>query len=88
MPSEYVGKDVAVVGLDNMLAAYYEGKQIAVHKISYLKKDMVVNPAHYQSLTVKQGGAYENTLLQDGTVIDLPIGVPDLSVYDEASGNE
>ena len=28
MPAEYVGKDVAVVALDNMLAAYYEGKQI------------------------------------------------------------
>jgi transposase len=88
VPSEYVGKDVAVVGLDNMLAAYYEGKQIAVHKLSYLKKDMVVNPSHYQGLTVKQGEQYENTLLQGGTVIDLPIGVPDLSVYDEVVGNE
>lgn len=44
VPAEYVGKDVAVVGLDNMLAAYFEGKQIALHKISYQKKDMVVNP--------------------------------------------
>ena len=35
MPAEYVGKDVAVVALDNMLAAYYEGKQIALHRISY-----------------------------------------------------
>ncbi len=34
VPAEYVGKDVAVVGLDNMLAAYFEGKQIALHKIS------------------------------------------------------
>ena len=30
-PAEYIGKDVAVVALDNMLAAYYEGKQIALH---------------------------------------------------------
>ena len=44
--------------------------------------------SHYQSLTVKQGEKYENTLLQGGTVIDLPIGVPDLSVYDEVAGNE
>ena len=88
VPSEYAGKDVAVVGLDNMLAAYYEGKQIALHKISYLKKEMVVNPAHYQSLTVKQGEGYENSLLDGGTVIDLPIDVPDLSVYDEVAGNE
>ena len=35
VPAEYVGKDVAVVALDNMLAAYYEGKQIALHRISY-----------------------------------------------------
>ena len=34
VPAEYVGKDVAVVALDNMLAAYYEGKQIALHRIS------------------------------------------------------
>ena len=32
VPAEYVGKDVAVVALDNMLAAYHNGKQIAVHK--------------------------------------------------------
>lgn len=37
VPAEYVGKDVAVVALDNMLAAYYE--PIALHQISYQKKD-------------------------------------------------
>lgn len=31
VPAEYIGKDVAVMALDNMLAAYYEGKQIALH---------------------------------------------------------
>ena len=53
VPAEYVGKDVAVVALDNMLAAYYEGKQIALHRISYQKKDMVVNAlpqAHSQTV--------------------------------------
>lgn len=88
VPSEYAGKDVAVVALDNMLAAYYEGKQIALHKISYLKKDMVVNPAHYQSITFKQEPDKENTLLESDNVIDFPIGVPDLSVYDEVTGHE
>ena len=48
MPAEYIGKDVAVVALDSMLAAYYEGKQIALHRISYQRKDMVVNPQHYR----------------------------------------
>ncbi len=33
--AEYIGKAVAVVALDSMLAAYYEGKQIALHRISY-----------------------------------------------------
>ncbi len=44
VPAEYIGKDVAVVALDNVLAAYYEGKQIALHRISYQGKDMIVNP--------------------------------------------
>jgi transposase len=37
VPSEYAGRDVAVVGLDNMLAVYHEGKQIALHRVSYQK---------------------------------------------------
>lgn len=47
VPAEYVGKDVAVVALDNLLAAYHEGKQIALHRLSYQKKDIVVNAHHY-----------------------------------------
>ena len=54
VPAEYVGKDVAVVALDSMSAAYYEGKQIALHRISYQKKDMVFNPQYYWQLTLKQ----------------------------------
>jgi len=83
VPSEYAGKGVAVVALDNMLAAYSEGKQIAVHRLSYIKKDMVVNPIHYQKLTVKQSFDIENTLLIQDDTIDKSIALPDLSVYDE-----
>ncbi len=83
VPAEYVGRDVAVVGLDNMLAAYYEGKQIALHKISYQTKDMVVNPKHYQKLTVKQTFDIENTLFSEEYGIDMPIQVPNLHAYDE-----
>ncbi|MDR7869189.1 MAG: IS21 family transposase [Sporomusaceae bacterium] len=86
VPAEYVGKDVAVVGLDNMLAAYFEGKQIALHKISYQKKDMVVNPSHYRRLTIRQTSDIENTLLEGGNVIDFPIKSPDLNTYDEVIG--
>jgi transposase len=83
VPAEYVGKDVAVVALDNMLAAYHEGKQIALHRISYQKKDMVVNAHHYRKLTIKQSFEIENTLLDSDKTIDFPINSHDLSHYDE-----
>lgn len=85
VPSEYAGKDVAVVSLGNTLAVYHEGKQVAVHKISYQKKDMVVNPIHYQRLTVKQSFDVENTLLSGDDVIDIPVTAHDLSIYDEVA---
>ena len=84
VPAEYVGKDVAVVALDSMLAAYYEGKQIALHRISYQRKDMVVNPQHYRRLTLKQTIDAENVLLEQDKVIDFPLKPSDLSRYDEA----
>lgn len=83
VPSEYTGKDVAVVALDNMLAAYYEGKQIALHRISYQKKDMVVNAQHYRRLTLKQSFDTPNTLLEGDNVIDFPVLPRNLSRYDE-----
>ena len=83
VPAEYVGKDVAVVALDSMLAAYYEGKQIALHRISYQKKDMVVNPQHYRRLTLKQTTDGVNVLLEQDEVIDFPLKPSDLSRYDE-----
>ncbi len=83
VPAEYIGKDVAVVTLDSMLAAYYEGKQIALHRISYQKKDMVVNPQHYRRLTLKQTMDAENVLLEQDKAIDFPLKPSDLSRYDE-----
>ena len=88
VPAEYVGKDVAVVGLDSMLAAYYQGKQIALHRISYQKRDMVVNAQHYRRLTMKQSFDIENTLLDGDNIIDFPIKPPDLSAYDEVADYE
>ena len=85
VPAEYAGRDVAVVALDNMLAIYHEGKQVALHRISYQKKDMVVNAHHYRRLTLKQSFEIENTLLEGDNVIDFPIRLPTLDIYDEAA---
>ena len=85
VPSEYAGRDVAVVALDNMLAAYYEGKQVALHRISYQKKDMIVNAQHYKRLTMKQSFDIENTLLEGDNVIDFPIQSPSLDIYDSVT---
>ena len=73
VPAEYIGRDVAVIAMDNTLCAYHDGKQIAVHRISYQKKDMVVNPAHYQRLTIKQGFDTLNTLFAKDGIIDFPM---------------
>ena len=83
VPAECIGKDVAVVVLDRMLAAYYEGKQIALHRISYQRKDMVVNPQHYRRLTLKQTMDGSNVLLEQDKVIDFPLKPSDLSRYDK-----
>jgi hypothetical protein len=83
VPAEYVGKYVTVVVLDNMLAAYYLGKQIALHKLAYHKNDMIVNKRHYRQLLVKQSFDTENTLLHNTQTIDfVPFSI-DLGVYDE-----
>ena len=83
MPAEYIGKGVAVVALDSMLAAYYKGKQIALHRISYQRKDMVVNPQRYRRLTLKQAMDAENVLLEQEKVIDFSLKPSDLSKYDK-----
>jgi transposase len=84
VPSEYAGRDLAVVALGNMLAVYHEGKQVATHRLSQTKRDMVVNPGHYQRLTVKQTFDIENTLLSGDEVLDHPVSMANLSAYDEA----
>ena len=86
VPSEYVGKEVAVIVLDNVLAAYYQGNQVALHRLSYQKRDRVVNPAHYRRLTVKQSFDIENTLLDNRNLPDEPIHFIDLTRYDDVTG--
>jgi transposase len=82
VPAEYVGKHVTVVVLDNMLAAYYAGKQIALHKLSYQKNNMTVNKLHYRPMLVKQGFDIENTLLNNAKTVDFSPPEINLEVYD------
>lgn len=71
VPAEYVGRDVTVIVLDHMLAAYFEGKQIALHKLSYSSNTLNVNKEHYKSMIVKSGFNIENILLNNPDLVDL-----------------
>ncbi|MCL2355154.1 MAG: IS21 family transposase [Oscillospiraceae bacterium] len=82
VPSEYVGKNVTVVALDNTLVAYYLGKQIAIHLLSSHKNKMIVNKQHYRKMLVKQGFRTENTLIHEAEHIDFSPYEIDLGVYD------
>ena len=86
VPAEYVGRDVTVLVLDHMLAAYFEGKQIALHKLSYSKNTFNVNKEHYKSMIVKSGFDVENTLLNNPDLMDLSIPDYSLKKYDELMG--
>lgn len=86
VPAEYVGKDVTVIVLDHMLTAYFEGKQIALHKLSYSKNSLNVNKEHYKSMIVKSGFDIENTLLNNPDLVDLSIPNHSLKKYDELMG--
>lgn len=82
VPSEYACKYVTVVILDNMLAAYFEGKQVALHLVSYHKNTMTVNKQHYRKMLVKQSFDTENVLLKNANVVDFKPPLIDLGVYD------
>ena len=87
VPSEYVGTDVTVIALDHMLAIYSKGKQIALHKLSYNKRDMIVNKEHYRKMIIRQSFDTENTLLHYPNNIDMRIDIEDLSAYDDIGGD-
>lgn len=86
VPAEYVGRDVTVIVLDHMLAAYFEGKQIALHKLSYSRNTLNVNKEHYKSMIVKSSFDIENTLLNNPDLVDLGIPNHSLKKYDELMG--
>lgn len=82
VPSEYACKYVTVVVLDNMLAAYFEGKQVALHLLSYHKNTMTVNKQHYRKMLVKQSFNTDNSLLKNPGIVDFKPPLIDLGVYD------
>ena len=86
VPAEYVGKDVAVIVLENMLAAYFEGKQISIHKLSYSKNTLNVNKEHYKAMLLKQNFNIENTLLHNPDIVDFPSPKHSLKQYDDLMG--
>lgn len=71
---------------DHMLAAYFEGKQIALHKLPYGKNTFNVNKEHYKSIIVKSGFDVENTLLNNPDLVDLSIPDHSLKKYNELMG--
>lgn len=77
---------MAVLVFDHMLAAYFEGKQIALHKLSYSKNTLNVNKEHYKSMTVKSAFDVESTLLNNPDLVDLSIPGHSLKKYDELMG--
>ena len=84
--SEYAGKDVAVIGLDNTLSVYYQGIPLCTHKLSYDKNTLNVNREHYKKLIVKQSFDIQNTLLNNKGTVDFLPSEPDLSKYDVLIG--
>lgn len=86
VPAEYVGRDVTVIVLDHMLAAYFEGRQIALHKLSYSKNTLNVNKEHYIPMIDKSSFDVENTLLNNPELADLSMPDPSLKKYDELMG--
>ena len=57
---------MTVAVLDNMLATYHEGKQIALHMLSYNKNSMTVNKHRYLKMSVRQSFDTENTFIDKG----------------------
>ena len=86
VPAAYVGRDVSVIVLENMLAIYADGKQIALHRLSSGQAGMAINPQHYKSILEKQRFETDNLLLRHSALIDVAVHPADLSVYDQIIG--
>ena len=86
VPAEYIGKDVTVLVLKNMLSVYDNGEQIALHRLSYNKNEFTVNKEHYRPLMTRQTFHVKNTMIHGPEIIDYSIVPDDLSQYDSLIG--
>ena len=86
VPAEYIGKDVTVLVLKNMLSVYHNGEQIALHRLSYNKNEITVNKEHYRPLMTRQTFHVKNTMIHGPEIIDYSIVPDDLSQYDSLIG--
>jgi len=82
VPSQYAGRYVTVVALDNTLIAYYEGKQVAIHLLSEQKNSMIVSKHHYEKLLARQSFDVENTIMANIRTVDIEPYEINLEVYD------
>lgn len=69
--------------MNHTLAVYYEGKPIALHRLSLKKNDMVIEPKHYADIRIKDRTDMTNTLVAQGIGLEGMEPIPDLSHYDE-----
>ena len=72
------------MAMDSILGVYCEGKQIAMHRLSCGKKDMVMQAQHYSSIKIKERLSVENPLLKQDLDLGMEHVPQDLSRYDEA----
>ena len=86
VPAEYIGKDVTVLVLKNMLSVYHNGEQIALHRLSYNKNEITVNKEHYRPRMTRQIFHVKNTMIHGPEIIDYSIVPDDLSQYDSLIG--
>lgn len=88
VPAEYIGTDVTVLVLENMISIYHNGERIALHKLSYNKNTMTVNREHYKPLMTRQTFRLQNTVFHDDENIDPAVAQDDLSQYDAVIGGD
>ncbi|MDD4200519.1 MAG: IS21 family transposase [Eubacteriales bacterium] len=83
VPAKYALKDVIAVKMNNSLAVYCDKNLVAMHTLSLEKNRMVLEPAHYASLTGGHGFEKSNVIFSSKPCFSEPVQSHDLLSYDE-----